>query len=146
MKTAMTEENLKNGTFLPTSKYNGSNVVDIPSKSQDARDREVLAKLNPTLAETNPQFISLAFTTGGAIGIGQTTGITIYTISSKGISITNTKARSDGDRTDPIGQSILAESAVVGKDYTAPTTETFEFGKNVLLLGEMFKEIDSNEF
>lgn len=146
MQTEMTEENLKNGVFLPTGPRNGKTLLDLPITSQDARDREVLTKLNPTLAETNPQFISLTNSSYGTISIGSTNEITIYTITNYGITKTITYARSDGDRIDPIGQSILAESATVGKDYTAPTTETFEFGKNVLLLGEMFKENDSNEF
>lgn len=144
MKTAMTEENLKNGTFVPTSKYNGTNIIDLPSASQDTRDKQVLAKLNPTLAETNPQFISLTNIAGDVLSIGGTNEIKIFIINDNGISIIKTNARSDGDRTDPIGQSILADSAVIGKDYTKPTIETFEFGKNVLLLGEIFQENDSN--
>lgn len=125
----------------------GEKIVEFSTKSNDNRANEVLAKLNPTLAETNPQFISLTKTSGAIIdNLGKTNEIKIYVINDNGISIIKTNARSDGDRIDPIGQSILAESATVGKDYTAPTTETFEFGKNVLLLGEMFKENDSNEF
>lgn len=124
----------------------GEKIVEFSTKSNDNRANEVLAKLNPQIAATNPQFISLTNVAGDVISIGGTNVITIYTINSNGISKVVTNARSDGDRTDPIGQSILAESATVGKDYTAPTTETFEFGKNVLLLGEMFKGNDSNEF
>lgn len=147
MQTEMTEENLKNGVFLPTGPRNGKTLLDLPITSQDARDREVLTKLNPEIAATNPQFISLTKTSGDIIdNLGKTNEIKIYVINDNGISIIKTNARSDGDRIDPIGQSILAESATVGKDYTAPTTETFEFGKNVLLLGEMFKGNDSNEF
>ncbi len=124
----------------------GEKIVEFSTTSNDNRANEVLAKLNPEIAATNPQFISLTSTSGGTISIGDTKRITIYTINKQGITIISTRARSDGDRIDPIGQSILAESATVGKDYTAPTTETFEFGKNVLLLGEMFKGNDSNEF
>lgn len=145
MKTPMNEENLKNGTFLPTSKYNGSNILDTPSKSQDTRDREVLTKLNPTLAETNPSFISLTNTAGDVISIGGTNEIKIFVINDNGITIIKTNARSDGNRVDPIGQSILAETAKEGTDYTKPVVETFKFGENVILLGEMFKEDDSNE-
>lgn len=145
MQTEMTEENLKNGTFLPTGPRNGQTLIDIPMTSQDTRDREVLAKLNPSLAETNPEFICLTSVSGGTISIGDTKRITIYAINEHGITVTSTRARSDGDRVDSIGQSILAESAEEGKDYTKPTIETYEFGENVILLGEMFKEDVSNE-
>lgn len=145
MQTEMTEENLKNGTFLPTGPRNGQTLLDLPITTQDTRDREVLAKLNPALAETNPRFISLTNTYHGPIAIGGANEIKLYLITDNGVTVIKTYARSDGDRTDPIGQSILAESAVVGKDYTSPTTETFAFGENVILLGEMFKEDASNE-
>ena len=98
-----------------------------------------------SLAETNPEFICLTSVSGGTISIGDTKRITIYAINEHGITVTSTRARSDGDRVDSIGQSILAESAEEGKDYTKPTIETYEFGENVILLGEMFKEDVSNE-
>ena len=146
MNCELNYKNLLTSVIAAADKYAGDRIYSFSVSSTDNRANEVLAKLNPTLAETNPQFISLTNTYYGPMSIGGTNIITIYSISNKGISKTITYARSDGDRTDPIGQSILAESATVGKDYTAPTTETFEFGKNVLLLGEMFKGNDSNEF
>lgn len=124
----------------------GEKIIEFSSKSNDDRMQEVLAKLNPTLAETNPQFVSLTKISGAIIdNLGKTNEIKLFVINDDGITIIKTNARSDGDRTDPIGQSILAESAEIGKDYTKPTTETYEFGENVILLGEMFKEDDSNE-
>ncbi len=146
MNCELNYKNLLTSEIAAADKYAGDRKIYFHVNTTEPRANEVLAKLNPEIAATNPQFISLTKSSGPAISIGGTATITLYTINNKGITKTITYARSDGDRTDPIGQSILAESATVGKDYTAPTTETFEFGKNVLLLGEMFKGNDSNEF
>ncbi len=146
MQTELSEENIKNATFKPKNEWDASTIVNVPTKTADTRDKDVLAKLNPTLAETNPSFISLTNTAGDVISIGGTNEIKIFVINDNGITIIKTNARSDGNRVDPIGQSILAETAEEGTDYTKPTIETFVFGENVILLGEMFQGEQAQEY
>lgn len=146
MNCELSYKNLLTSELAAADKYAGDKIINFGVSTAESRASKVLAKLNPELAETNPGFISLTKSSGPVLSIGGTSTIILYIINKNGITKTSTYARSDGDRVDPIGQSILADTAKEGTDYTTPTVETFEFGDNVILLGEMFNGEQAQEY
>lgn len=130
MNTEPSQSTIKNDQFKPTSATTGSLVVSVPAQSQDDRAEDVLVKLKAQQKAISYDLVNVFVSPGLTLDIGGTKVITVYTINKDGICEIRTNARSDGDRIDPIGQSVL--KGVCGVDYTIPVVKEYKFSEKVL--------------
>lgn len=128
-----TDANYKNfitNEITPANNNMGITLISFSTQSSDERTEESLNKLSPNINTQDLDFNSIVNTTGPTLPIGGTNTITIYTINKQQITKTSTYARSDGNITDVIEQSILQGEE--GKTYTTPETEIYKFSNNLL--------------
>lgn len=128
-----TDANYKNfitNEITPTNNNMGITLISFSTQSNDDRAKESLNKLSPSINTQDLDFDNIVNTTGPTLSIGGTNTIIIYTINKQQITKTSTYARSDGNITDVIEQSILQGEE--GKTYTTPETEIYKFSNNSL--------------
>lgn len=132
MTSDMTYKNILTTEIAPAlDNTRGETLIQFLPRNDDDRIEEIMTKLNTGVNVEVCDFTSIINTTGDIIsGIGATHEITIYTLSSNGITKTITNAKSDANYTDPIGQGII--NGELGKTYTEPTIESFELGDYAL--------------
>lgn len=148
MKTELSEENIKNGTFKPINEWDANMVISIPTTSKDSRAEEALKKLkDDNQVDYNDLKNITTLNIGGSLpdtvlGCG-VTGVIINRIDGDKIITLTLMVKSDGGTKDIIGENLI--NGTLGTTYRVVETFKYEFGENVILLGEMFKEDASNE-
>lgn len=149
MNCELNYKNLLTSELAAADKYMGKKVFQLEMTNSDSRAEEALAKLKEDNLVTyndltNITNISILNSDIDPILGCSITYITINRADSEKVISYRLSVKSDGNTKDTIGENLI--NGTLGTTYRVVEKFEYEFGDNAILLGEMFKENDSNEF
>lgn len=138
MQVAISEENIKNGTFKPTTQWDGKKVFDMPKVEATQQTTQVLEKIKADGLlefEDGQAFSSLAYGGGGAdttLGCGATF-VTVNRLDGNKFVSYYLSVKSDG--VNPNG--FLVDNLINGtlnETYRVVSKTEYEFSDNAIIL------------
>lgn len=148
MNCELNYKNLLTSELAAADKYAGDKVFQVNMVNSDSRAEEALKKLKDDNQVTYSDLTNVTTISIGSSGIDPTLGcgatyLNINRVDRNKIISIRLRVKSDGNTKDMISENLI--NGTLGKTYRVVEKFEYEFGENVILLGEMFKEDDSNE-